>query len=92
MAYSSLEIANAFLSLARENRTPLSQMQLQKLVYLAHGYNLALNGEPLVEDPVEAWYYGTVFRRLWDALKHCSAEGMGYLWQIPRFQAISCFS
>jgi len=69
MPHSSLEIANEFLRLAQEEGVQLTQMQLQKLVYLAHGYSLAIEGEPLVEDNVEAWDYGTVFRPLWDALK-----------------------
>ena len=64
-----MEIANEFLRLAQEDGVPLTQMQLQKLVYLAHGYSLAIEGEPLVEDNVEAWDYGTVFRPLWDALR-----------------------
>jgi uncharacterized phage-associated protein len=68
MPYSSLEIANEFLRLAQEEGIQLTQMQLQKLVYLAHGYSLAIEGEPLVEDNVEAWDYGTVFRPLWNAL------------------------
>jgi uncharacterized phage-associated protein len=68
MPYSSLEIANEFLRLAQEEDVQLTQMQLQKLVYLAHGYFLAINDKPLVEDNVEAWDYGTVFRPLWDAL------------------------
>jgi len=68
MPYSSLEIANEFLRLAQEEGIKLDQMQLQKLVYLAHGYALAIENKPLVEDTVEAWDYGTVFRPLWDAL------------------------
>lgn len=40
----------------------------QKLVYLAHGANLAVNEEPLIKDAIEAWYYGTVIRCLHAAL------------------------
>ena len=69
MAHSSLEIANEFLRLAKRDGVPLTQMQLQKLVYLAHGYFLAAHGEPLVEDNVEAWEYGTVFPKLRNATK-----------------------
>jgi len=69
VTYSSLAIANEFLKRAEKTGANLTHMQLQKLVYLAHGWNLAVNGEPLVEDDVEAWDYGTVFRKLYDALK-----------------------
>ena len=44
-------------------------MHLQKLVYLAHGWTLAVTGDPLVEDRFEAWDYGPVIRKLYDALR-----------------------
>ncbi len=72
MAHSSLAIANEFIQRGVEE-TParyLTQMQLQKLVYLAHGWNLAVNDQPLVSDTFEAWAYGPVVRRLFDALNH----------------------
>jgi uncharacterized phage-associated protein len=69
MPYSSLEIGNEFLRLADGHRAKLTQMQLQKLVYLAHGYFLAATGRPLVEDDVEAWDYGSVFPKLRNATK-----------------------
>ena len=64
----SPEIANLFIRLgAKENRT-FDQMQLQKLVYIAHGWCLAIKGEPLTGDRPEAWVFGPVYRRLADAL------------------------
>lgn len=69
MSHSSLAIANEFIRRAAENDArPLTNMQIQKLVYLAHGWNLGACGEPLIEDPVEAWKFGPVVRRLYAAL------------------------
>jgi len=65
MAYRSLEIANELLNQPGAVGH-LTQMQLQKLVYLANGWNWAINGEQLVADPVEAWDYGPVYRDLYD--------------------------
>lgn len=64
----SPEIANEFIKLARADSRELDQMQLQKLVYVAHGWCLALDGEPLTGDRPEAWEFGPVYRRLADAL------------------------
>jgi uncharacterized phage-associated protein len=66
--HSSLAIANEFLTRAQAERRPLTQMQLQKLVYLAHGWNLAVNGSELIEDEIEAWDYGPVIRKLYNVL------------------------
>jgi uncharacterized phage-associated protein len=39
---------------------PISNMKLQKLLYYADGYHLALFGSPLFMEPVQAWPYGPV--------------------------------
>ena len=67
--FSSLAIANEFLRRAQQDRRPLTHMQVQKLVYLAHGWNMAVEGRDLIEDDVEAWEFGPVIRKLYDALK-----------------------
>lgn len=69
MAAWSAEIANEFIRRAAAEGRALTQMQLQKLVYIAHGWNLAINGEKLTHDDPQAWDYGPVYRDLWQALK-----------------------
>ncbi len=44
-------------------------MWLQKLTYMAHGWNLAINQEPLISQDPEAWDNGPVFRAIWDHIK-----------------------
>ena len=68
MAHSSLAIANEFIRRA-EGKRPLTHMQVQKLVYLAHGWALGALGQPLIDDDVEAWDFGPVVRKLYDALR-----------------------
>lgn len=70
MPWHSTAIANEFLKRAKKEGHTLTQMQLQKLVYIAHGWNLAINGEPLTIDRPQAWDYGPVYSELWDALRH----------------------
>lgn len=62
-------IANEFLNLADAEGRKLTQMQLQKLVYIANGWSLALADELLVDDIPEAWDYGPVYSSLWRALR-----------------------
>jgi uncharacterized phage-associated protein len=48
-------------------------MQVQKLVYIAHGYALAILHKPLIKQNVEAWRYGPVVSDLYHALRQYGA-------------------
>lgn len=65
---SAVEVANEFLSLP-EAQGQLTQMKLQKLAYIADGWNWAINDNDLVEENAEAWNYGPVFKDLYDHTK-----------------------
>jgi uncharacterized phage-associated protein len=69
MAYPAAAIANELLVLAEESNRKLTQIDIQKLVYFAHGWHLGLSGKPLIQEPIEAWKYGPVVKRLYDAFK-----------------------
>ena len=66
--YSPKAIANAFIEMRGNSCLP-SQMLIQKLTYIAHGWNLAINKEPLVSEAPEAWDNGPVFRSIWDHIR-----------------------
>ena len=74
--HDSRTVANRFLALAREQGISLTPMQLIKLVYIAHGWMLGLYGRPLIRDPVEAWQYGPVIRRLYNAIRKYGARNV----------------
>jgi uncharacterized phage-associated protein len=76
MPYDALAVANAFIELGEGSHRRLTNMQLQKLVYIAHGWHLALKGEPLLYDVVQAWEWGPVIPRLYNRLKK---YGAGYV-------------
>lgn len=75
MGYSAKEVANYFLDLAGKEGVELSPLQIQKLVYIAHGWHLAIYEEPLVDDEyAEAWEYGPVFPSLYYEFKEFGAD------------------
>jgi len=83
MTYSPLQVANTFIDLASSDNHGLSTMKLLKLVYLAHGWNLAINDEPLINEPVEAWQYGPVISSIYHEFKsygNTPISGKGMDW------------
>src|SRR5204863_6873805 len=69
MTYDPKSIANYFIDLAIAEGKQVTPLQLIKLVYIAHGWHLGLTGQPLINEPPEAWQYGPVIPSLYHALK-----------------------
>ena len=67
--YDAVEVAWRMLISAKNKGIPLTNLKLQKLVYIAHGYFLGWKSEPLVKDPVEAWKYGPVIGSIYRQFK-----------------------
>ena len=68
--YPALAVANYFISLAlKKGDSSLNPMKLQKLIYFAHGWYLALTGKPLIEERIEAWKYGPVVSLIYHKFK-----------------------
>ncbi len=72
--YSPVTVANSLIYLAQKHSKRITQMQLQKLVYIAHGWYLAINGKPLINSQVQAWQYGPVIPELYQATKMYGAD------------------
>lgn len=68
----ALSIANYFIDLAKRDKKPIRPLKLMKLVYIAHGYILALLDKPTEGtklEKVQAWQYGPVFPSVYYSFK-----------------------
>ncbi len=69
------QVADYFLRLVDEDSGDgISNLKLQKLVYYAQAWHLAVTGEPLFLDDLEAWKHGPVVRSLYIKYKHFGWE------------------
>ena len=63
-------VANAVLDRARAIRRPITNLDMQKIVYFMHGHHLVRHGNPLVRGEFEAWpYQRRVHRVLYNAFR-----------------------
>ena len=65
--YSSSLIANYYLHKDKAMKNDI--MKTLKMVYIAHGFHLALTENPLIKENVMAWQYGPVIPELYFQLK-----------------------
>lgn len=87
MPHSAKAIANEFLRRRGSDAWP-QQMLIQKLVHIANGWNLAINGAPLVGEPAEAWDNGPVFRSIWDHIRDWGYGGPNCTLTNPASKAV----
>lgn len=80
MAYKAKQVATEFIELAQADGKQLTPMQLQKLVYFAYGWYLAITGERLIDERVEAWKWGPVIPSLYSAFRK---YGSGFIAEPP---------
>jgi uncharacterized phage-associated protein len=68
------DVAKYFLALTDEDAGDLiSNLKLQKLVYYAQGFHLALFDTPMFSEPIEAWTHGPVVPILYREYKSCGS-------------------
>ncbi|MBQ7609075.1 MAG: SocA family protein [Desulfovibrionaceae bacterium] len=94
----ALAVANAFIERGVAHKNPPTQMKLQKLMYFAHGWHLALYDTPLVDQPFYAWQYGPVIPSVYHEFKMFGTLGIdrmgleyvgtekGVLWFSPQIE------
>ncbi|MCI1664308.1 Panacea domain-containing protein [Bifidobacterium crudilactis] len=82
--YSASDIALWFLNWADtedepdndDEKQPVSNLKLQKLLYYAQGIHLAMYGKPLFLDEIEAWAHGPVVPSVYRSYKYCNSDSI----------------
>lgn len=66
------EIAKYFVSLVDEDAgDSISNLKVQKLLYYAQGFHLAVYGTPLFSEAIKAWAHGPVVPQVYHLYKDC---------------------
>jgi len=70
---SAAGAANEFLDLGWSEKgvPPVDQMKLQKLLFYAHAWFLAIFNQPLFDEDFEAWPWGPVVRDVYYQTRDC---------------------
>ena len=71
------QVAATFVTLCKQKSGPdPTNLKLQKLVYIANGYSLAIQDKPIHCDETHAWTFGPVSKKLYESLKHYGRSGV----------------
>lgn len=62
-------VADFFIRFSHECGDPLSNLKLQKLLYYAQAWHLALKDKPLFDERIEAWIHGPAVPPVYGAFK-----------------------
>lgn len=69
MSHDARAVANSLIKKACDDSSPLTPLQVVKLVYFCHGWMLGLYEKPLIRQHVRAWLYGPVVAEVYRSLK-----------------------
>lgn len=65
-----IAVANFIISCGNELNKPVSNLQLQKIMYFAQGEFLAKYGQPIINGKFSRWQYGPVLREIYSIFKY----------------------
>ena len=75
---SAIEVAEYFLYKAQQDEELISNMKLQKLLYYAQGFHLAIFDQPLFSDEIERWTHGPAVTSVYRKYKKHRARPIAY--------------
>lgn len=74
LPYRAKTIALFFLEMGDRDNIEISPMKMQRLIYFAHGWCLAITDSPLIEESIEAWRYGSVVSNIYYWLRSFGSQ------------------
>ena len=72
--YDPRAIANEFIQAGIEDDNPVTPMEVQKLMFFAHGWMLGLHATPMHYGEWEAWKHGPVLPVIYHNLSYAGAQ------------------
>lgn len=78
-SFNCFDVAEYFIAYSDNEEVDfISNLKLQKLVYYAQGFNLALYDKPLFLERIEAWQHGPVIPNLYHYYKENGSDPIRY--------------
>jgi len=86
--YSASDIADWFLcQMDRDSGDSITHLKLQKLIYYAQSWNLALTGNPLFDEDIQAWAHGPVVPSIYQRFRYSSWDALAAPEEFPQIDA-----
>jgi len=78
MSRNAINVAKYFLSKTLETDENITNLKLQKLLYYAQGYHLALFDDELFQEEIVAWTHGPVCPKIYHEFKKYGSNIIPY--------------
>lgn len=73
----ALDVANFFIVVGSlDEGSEMTNARINKLLYFAQGWHLAMFGEELFDEDFEAWTYGPVIKDIYQRFKSCNRNAI----------------
>jgi uncharacterized phage-associated protein len=66
------QVADYLIRFSQDHGDPISNLKLQKLLYYAQAWHLALYDKPLFQEKIEAWIHGPAVKSVYRVFKDWS--------------------
>lgn len=77
LSMTAQSIAEYFVSRVDEDAgDSISNLKLQKLIYYAQGFHLAIYGKPLFPEKIKAWEHGPVVPQVYHHYRDCGSSAI----------------